>query len=266
MPIATSRPCVPRTGSRIALRIRVMALLTGALALPAGAAVDAPGYSEARRAMVATIAAMARETSGVTGRGRFSDRVMDAMASVPREQFVPPAQRGAAYENRPLPIGSGQTISQPYIVALSTDLLDPGPSDVVLEIGTGSGYQAAVLAKVVARVHSIEIVEPLGREAAERLRTLGYDNVLVRIGDGYQGWPERAPFDAIVVTAAAPRVPEPLVQQLRTGGRMVIPVDVPSGGQELLLLVKQADGSVTRRVILPVRFVPMTGTGAGGQR
>ncbi len=249
---------LPRSG--------LIVLLAGALALPAGAAADAPATAEARRAMVATIAAIAQETERVTGRGRFSDRVMDAMANVPRDQFVPPAQRAAAYEDRPLPIGNGQTISQPYIVALSTDLLDPSPSDVVLEIGTGSGYQAAVLAKIVSRVCSIEIVEPLGREAALRLRSLGYDNVDVRIGDGYQGWPERAPFDAIVVTAAAPRIPEPLVQQLKTGGRMVIPVDARFGGQELLLLVKQADGSVTRRVILPVRFVPMTGKGAGERR
>jgi protein-L-isoaspartate(D-aspartate) O-methyltransferase len=234
---------------------------TVADAQPAGGATDS-----ARRRMVDEIAAMAKDTAGYTGRARFSDRVMQAMYDVPRHAFVPEHLRGSAYENRPLPIGSGQTISQPYIVALSTDLVDPAPGDVVLEIGTGSGYQAAVLSRVVARVHSIEIVESLGREAAKRLRALRFDNVEVRIGDGYQGWPERAPFDAIVVTTAAPRIPEPLVQQLKPNGRMVIPLDARGGGQELLLIVKRADGTIERRVVLPVRFVPMTGPGATGSR
>jgi protein-L-isoaspartate(D-aspartate) O-methyltransferase len=260
--IALSAPCRRRRARRLALACGAAAAIAW---LTAGAAAFGPQASTdaERRAMVAEIAAMAQSTGSVTGRPRFADRVMDAMGTVPREAFVPTSQRSAAYQNRPLPIGLGQTISQPYIVALSTDLLDPKPGDVVLEVGTGSGYQAAVLARLVSRVYSIEIVEPLGREAAARLRTLGYDNVEVRIGDGYQGWPERGPFDAIVVTAAAPNIPKPLVAQLKPNGRMVIPVDAPGGGQELLLVVKRPDGTLDRRVVLPVRFVPLTGPGAG---
>jgi protein-L-isoaspartate(D-aspartate) O-methyltransferase len=183
--------------------------------------------------------------------------VRRALAAVERHRFVPDSQRDAAYRNHPLPIGAGQTISQPYIVALSTDLVAPQPHHKVLEIGTGSGYQAAVLAAIVARVYTIELIEDLGRAAAARLAALGYANVEVRIGDGYAGWPEKAPFDGIVVTAAAPRVPEALVAQLAPGGRMVIPVGERHGVQELLLLVKRADGSIERRNVLPVRFVPL---------
>src|SRR5216684_8632632 len=172
----------------------------------------------ARARMVAEIAAMARETGGETGRPRFSDAVMAALGKVPRHRFVPALQDVFAYENRPLPIGEGQTISQPYIVALMTDLLDPKPADSVLEVGTGSGYQAAVLAELVAKVHTIEIVEPLGRRAKQLLEELGYRNIEVRIGDGYNGWPEAAPFDAIVVTAAPGEIPKPLVDQLKPGG------------------------------------------------
>ena len=193
--------------------------------------------------------------------GITDPRVLAAMAEVPRERFVPQAMAEFAYEDSPLPIDAEQTISQPYIVALSTDLIDPQPEHVVLEIGTGSGYQAAVLAELVRHVYSIEIVEPLGRGAAERLAALGYRNVEVRIGDGYQGWPEHAPFDAIVVTAAAPFIPEPLLAQLKPSGKMVIPVGSERGGQELLLVEKKADGTIQKRVVLPVRFVPMTGKG-----
>jgi protein-L-isoaspartate(D-aspartate) O-methyltransferase len=170
---------------------------------------------------------------------------------------VPPGEAARAYRNHPLPIGSGQTISQPYIVALSTDLLSPSPQDVVLEVGTGSGYQAAVLAEIVARVYSIEIIESLGKTAARRLEELGYGNVEVRIGDGYAGWPEKAPFDGIVVTAAAPRVPQALVDQLKPGGRMVIPVGGSGDVQHLKLLTKRADGGVDEKRVLPVRFVPL---------
>lgn len=208
--------------------------------------------------MVEEIAADARATEAWTGRGAFSKRVMAAMAKVPRHRFVPDAWARAAYDNRPLPIGGNQTISQPYIVALSTELLEPDPDDVVLEVGTGSGYQAAVLAELVRQVWSIEIVEALGREAAHLLQELGHDNVAVKIGDGYQGWPENDPFDGIVVTAAAPEVPAPLVEQLKPGAKMVIPVGPHCGDQELLLIEKLADGSITRRTILPVRFVPLT--------
>lgn len=241
---------------------RALLALACAMAIPADAA-DADGrFAAERRQMVVEIQAMARETGRETGLGRFSDEVLRAMGTVPRHRFVPADLAASAYRNRPLPIGEGQTISQPYIVALSTELLDPKPSHVVLEVGTGSGYQAAVLAELVAQVHSVEIVEPLGRAAARLLAELGYRNVEVRIGDGYQGWPERAPFDGIVVTAAAPHVPEPLVQQLKPGGRMVIPVGASAADQELLLIEKAADGTVSRRVVIPVRFVPLTGDGA----
>ena len=189
----------------------------------------------------------------------FDRGVVEAMRKVPRHLFVPEAQKPHAYENRPLPIGEGQTISQPYIVALMTDLLKIEKHHRVLEVGTGSGYQAAVLAELARSVHTIEIVEPLGRQARERLTRLGYRNVEVRIGDGYKGWPDEAPFDAIMVTAGAPHVPPPLVQQLRAGGRMVIPVGPASMIQHLTLIEKKADGSTVSREIIPVRFVPLTG-------
>ena len=188
-------------------------------------------------------------------RGIENPRVLQALREVKRHLFVPPDEVSEAYEDHPLPIGHGQTISQPYIVALMTESIDPRASDRVLEIGTGSGYQAAVLSKVVKSVYSIEIVEALGREAQKRLKDLGYENVTVRIGDGYQGWPEAAPFDAIVVTAAPPEVPQALVDQLAEGGRMVVPVG--TAFQELLLIEKKKGGEVTKRVITAVRFVPM---------
>lgn len=216
-------------------------------------------YAEARRRMVREIAEMAAETGAETGRPRLDARVMAAMAEVPRHRFVPPREVGLAYANRPLPIGHGQTISQPYIVALMTDLLGLKPGGKVLEIGTGSGYQAAVLAHLGAQTYSIEIIPALAEQGRENLIAAGYRQVQLRTGDGYYGWPEAAPFDAIIVTAAASHVPPPLVQQLKPGGRMVIPVGTAFLTQHLLLVVKQADGSVTTRQILPVRFVPLTG-------
>lgn len=236
-------------------------LVVATLIISATGAAE-PDFASQRRQMVAEVAAMARETGAETGRPHFSDAVMRAMASVPRHRFVPDAAVGSAYRNRPLSIGGGQTISQPYIVALSTELIDSEPGDTVLEVGTGSGYQAAVLAELVGRVYSIEIIEPLGRQAADRLAALGYRNVEVRIGDGYKGWPEKAPFDAIIVTAAAPSIPEPLLAQLKPGGRMVIPVHRRDEGQEMLLVSKDADGSLQTRTLIPVRFVPLTGEGA----
>jgi protein-L-isoaspartate(D-aspartate) O-methyltransferase len=212
----------------------------------------------ARARMVAEIAAMARETGAETGRPRFSDAVMAAMGKVPRHRFVPFLQDLFAYENRPLPIGEGQTISQPYIVALMTDLLDPKPGDIALEVGTGSGYQAAVLAELVAKVYTIEIVAPLGTRATQLLGELGYRNVEVRIGDGYGGWPAAAPFDAIIVTAAPAAIPQPLVDQLKPGGRMVIPVGGSSEVQQLLVVEKHLDGRTTTKRTLRVRFVPLT--------
>ena len=194
-----------------------------------------------------------------TGLERLSDKVMNAMGSVPREEFVLPEYRHLAYDNTPLPIEAGQTISQPLIVALMTELLDPQPGDVILEVGTGSGYQAAVLSGLVSKVYGIEIVEELAAGAAEVLARLGYDNVTVTAGDGYQGWPEHAPFDGIIVTAAPDEIPPPLLQQLKPGGRLVIPVGAEHGYQELLLVTVDADGNMQQRSMLPVRFVPLTG-------
>jgi protein-L-isoaspartate(D-aspartate) O-methyltransferase len=183
--------------------------------------------------------------------------VLKAMGEIPRHEFVPEAQRALAYADRPLSIGYGQTISQPYVVAFMTEQLDPGSTDNVLEIGTGSGYQAAVLSPLVKTVYSIEIIEALGLRARAELQRLGYDNVQVRIGDGYQGWPEAAPFDSIIVTCAPDRIPPPLIEQLKEGGRLVIPVG-PGLEQTLYLFTKRA-GILERRAVLPVRFVPMTG-------
>jgi protein-L-isoaspartate(D-aspartate) O-methyltransferase len=181
------------------------------------------------------------------------------MRQVPRHELVPSEVRDSAYDNRPLPIGYGQTISQPYVVALMTDLVRPGKDDVVLEVGTGSGYQAAVLSRLVDRVYSIEIVDPLAKRAAEQLNALHFGNVTVRQGDGYFGWPEHGPFDAIVVTAAASHIPPPLVKQLKPGGRMVIPIGPPFMAQNLLLVEKDAQERVHSRVLLPVSFVPLAG-------
>jgi len=192
----------------------------------------------------------------IASRGVHDERTLAAMRAVPRHLFVPPEVAAQAYADHPLPIGHGQTISQPYVVAFMTEALDLDGDETVLEIGTGSGYQAAVLAEIVPRVYSIEIVAPLAEEAALRLRDLGYENVEVRSGDGYEGWPEAAPFDAIIVTAAAPRIPEPLKQQLRDGGRLILPVG--DDWQELVVVTRRGDSFEERRV-LPVRFVPMTG-------
>lgn len=215
-------------------------------------------FDAARRQMVGAVAVEAAETAAYTGRAEFSPRVMAALGRVERHRFVPEAMVPHAYLNRPLPIGAGQTISQPYIVALMTDLLDLAGGEKVLEIGTGSGYQAAMLAELGARVFSIEIVAELAAEARQRLDAAGYRAVVVRVGDGWVGWPDEAPFDAIIVTAAPERIPEPLIDQLRPGGRLVIPVG-PPGLQELVVGVKQADGSLRRQHVLPVAFVPFTG-------
>jgi len=207
--------------------------------------------------MVEHIAELTRETRLETGRATLSERVMSAMSKVPRHEFVPAWERSSAYADRPLPIGHGQTISQPFIVALMTDLADIRPEDRVLEVGTGCGYQAAVLAELARAVYTVEIVEPLGREAAERLARLGYENVTTKVGDGYQGWREHAPFDAIVVTAAPREVPQPLIDQLKPGGKLVVPVGGQVSVQSLLVLEKASDGSVRRREVLGVRFVPL---------
>jgi protein-L-isoaspartate(D-aspartate) O-methyltransferase len=213
-------------------------------------------FANARRKMV-------QEQIAAPNRGVNNPKVLEVMASVPRHEFVPEDQRGFAYRDEPLPIGYGQTISQPSLVAFMTDKLDLKSTDRVLEIGTGSGYQAAILSRLAAYVYTIEIIEPLARRAMADLKRLGYDNVKVLIGDGYKGWPEYAPFDAVIVTCAPEHVPQPLIDQLRNGGLMVIPVGA-KGNQSLYLLQKQGN-SVKQEAILPVRFVPMTGKmGAGG--
>lgn len=211
-----------------------------------------------RQTMIEEIAAEAEATADYTGRAAFDRRVMAALASVPRHEFVPPVEETYAYVNSALPIGHGQTISQPYVVALMTDLLDPRPDHSVLEIGAGSGYQAAILSELVRQVYSIEVIPELAAEASERLRRLGYRNVSVKAGDGNAGWPEHAPYDGIIVTAAAAKVPAALLAQLRNGGRMVIPAG-ESGSQELVLIQKSASGEITQRNILPVAFVPLVG-------
>ena len=228
------------------------------LLLALTARADDADYASARADMVVVVeyyATLARDDGDTT----IDERAMRALATVERHEFVPRQQKPFAYENRPLPIGHGQTISQPYIVALMTDLIDPEPDDVVLEIGTGSGYQAAILAEVVNHVYSIEIIEALVGEGRQRLARLGYDNVTTKLADGYYGWAEHAPFDAIVVTAAASHVPPPLIQQLKPGGRMVVPVGGRFMTQQLLLLEKTEDDEIITRQIAAVRFVPLTG-------
>jgi len=221
------------------------------------AAADAQDFAAQRSRMVAEVEAMYADTRSEIGLAAMSPGVRAALGKVERHRFVPAGQEAMAYRNHPLPIGNGQTISQPYIVALSTDLLRPEAQDVVLEVGSGSGYQAAVLAQVVKQVYTVELIADLGHGAAARLAQLGYGNVEVRVGDGYAGWPEKAPFDGIIVTAAAPRVPAALVAQLKVGGRMVIPVGGDGWVQQLKVVTKRADGGTDERDIIPVRFVPL---------
>jgi protein-L-isoaspartate(D-aspartate) O-methyltransferase len=234
---------------------RLAALLV-TFAVAAAIAEDDP-YAADRARMIQTIEAHARRATDALGRGYIDPKVLAVLDAVPRHEFVSAWHEDDAYDDRPLPIGHGQTISQPFIVALMTDMLEIGPGDVVLEVGTRSGYQAAVLAGLVRRVHSIEIIPELATRAGERLERLGYD-VDTYTGDGYYGVPRAAPFDAIVVTAAAHQIPPPLIQQLKPGGRMVIPVGSGFALQHLMLIEKDADGRVRTRQTLPVRFVPLT--------
>ncbi len=216
-------------------------------------------FDAERQKMMQEVLADAAATSSYSGSSALSPGVIAAMGKVERHLFVPSTLTSVAYLNRPLPIGHGQTISQPFIVALMTDLMKIKAGDKVLEIGTGSGYQAAILAEMGSIVYSIEIIAPLGKQAGERLDSLGYHNIKTWVGDGYYGWQEAAPFDAIMVTAAASHVPPPLIKQLKPGGRMVIPLGTQFMTQYLMLVEKQGDGSMTTRQILPVRFVPLTG-------
>ena len=222
-------------------------------------AVTAAQGNESAAKMVRDITTAVQRTRDDLGQSTLAERVLDVMRQVPRHEFVPEPLRGHAYENRPLPIGHGQTISQPYIVAIMTDLLRLQPDDVVFELGTGSGYQAAVLASLVNHVYSVEIIADLGQRAEQTLKRLGYDNIATRVGDGYHGWVEQAPFDAIIVTAAGDHIPPPLVQQLKPGGRMIMPVGSPFLTQQLVLIEKQPNGAIITRALLPVRFVPLTG-------
>ncbi len=231
-------------------------VLAGAMAGPASAEDDR--WAAARQEMVRTIQAYSAMLPEVIAEGGISKAVLDVMGQVPRHRFVPERIAGSAYEDRPLPIGLGQTISQPLIVALMTHLLQAGPEATVLEIGTGSGYQAAVVSPLVKRVCTIEIIPKLGESAAKRVAELGFANVETRIGDGYFGWPECGPFDGILVTAAAGHVPPPLVKQLKPGGRMVIPVGSVFGPQYLTLVEKSDAGQVKTRQLMAVRFVPLT--------
>lgn len=219
--------------------------------------------TDQRKAMVRQIERHVRETADYLGRESLDPRVIAALSNTPRHKFVPGALINRAYADRPLPIGDGQTISQPYIVAIMTDLLDLDEDCVALDIGTGSGYQAAILASLCARVWSIEIVPTLGRAARERLARLGYANIDVRIGDGFAGWPEHAPFDAIVVAATGNALPPPLLAQLKRGGRMVMPIRRQTGGETLVVAYKDENGNISTRDILPVRFVPLTRGTAG---
>ncbi len=232
---------------------------TGSCSADASKPSHDSAYVEQRMEMIREIEADVVATRRYTGQTRLDPRVKDALLAVPRHEFVPADLRHHAYANRPQPIGDGQTISQPYIVALMTDLLEIEDDDIVLEVGTGSGYQAAVLAELAGRVYTIEIIESLGRSAMARLERLGYDNVEVRIGDGYRGWPEHAPYDAVIVTAAADEIPPPLIAQLKPGGRLVAPVTSGPAAEQLTLLTKAETGEIRTREILPVRFVPLTG-------
>lgn len=232
-----------------------LCLATLARAQETGAAPKQWDVLDTRQGGYATSAATMVDRQ-LRPRGIDDPMTLRVMSKVPREKFVPPELRASAYEDRPLPIGYGQTISQPFIVAFMTQALKPKATDRVLEIGTGSGYQAAVLSELVAQVYTIEIVKPLAERSAALLRELGYKNVEVKAGDGYKGWPEHAPFDAIIVTAAPDHVPAPLVEQLKEGGRMIIPVG-KTYAQELYLLEKR-EGKVRQTAVIPVRFVPLT--------
>jgi protein-L-isoaspartate(D-aspartate) O-methyltransferase len=235
-------------------------LITAGLALAGNGARADDSYQSQRANMIRVIESDVRATSAYLKRSALDESVLEAMSRVPRHEFVPADLVDQAYRNRPLPIGHGQTISQPYIVAVMTDLLELEPGQKVLEIGTGSGYQAAVLAALGTRVWSIEIIEALGERASALLQRLGYDGIELRTGDGYYGWAEQAPFDAIVVTAAASHIPPPLIKQLGVGGKMIIPVGSRFSTQELILITRINPEEVVTRQVLPVRFVPLTGS------
>jgi protein-L-isoaspartate(D-aspartate) O-methyltransferase len=224
--------------------------------------MSAEDFEVLRRHMLAEIAAGASQLRDLIGKPTFDERVMAAMGKVPRHEFVPVELQPFAYANIPLPIGFEKTISQPFIVALMTDLLDLGPDDVVLEIGTGLGYQAAILTQLARQVYSIEIIEELAHQAEQRLRRQGCANVELRIGNGYHGWSEHAPFDKVIVTAAPDLIPPPLIHQLKAGGKMVVPAGLPAA-QQLVLVEKDGNGRTTMREVLQVRFSELEGPESG---
>lgn len=239
--------------------LRILAIVCTMILQPSAWAAEPDGFAAERRALVAEINALAREIQSETGQDAFSNKVMAAIGKVPRHRFVPPEVVRYAYRNRPLPIGYGQTISQPFLVAYMTELLQVGKGSKVLEIGTGSGYQAAILGELVKEVYTIEIVEPLAARATKTLKVNGYTNIEVKAGDGYYGWEQHAPFDAIIVTAVASHVPSPLIQQLKHDGRMLIPLGSSFMPQHLVLVEKDMQGRVRTRELLPVQFVPLVG-------
>jgi protein-L-isoaspartate(D-aspartate) O-methyltransferase len=241
----------PITGYLIGLFFLIFATITHAK-------IDVDSYANKRHALIKTIENDVKLTRQYLDKSTLNPKVLGAMKNIPRHKFVPKNQQYRAYDNTPLPIGYGQTISQPYIVAVMTDLLNLSPSDKVLEIGTGSGYQAAVLSKLVKHVYSIEIIKPLSLKANQALKQLGYENIKLKVGDGYYGWKENAPFDAIIVTAAASHIPPSLLDQLKKGGVMIIPVGSRFMVQQLLLIKKNHQGKYEVKQILPVRFVPLT--------
>ncbi|PCJ46371.1 MAG: protein-L-isoaspartate O-methyltransferase [Moraxellaceae bacterium] len=221
--------------------------------------VYADDWQEERELLIENIVYDVINTARFIGNRDLSPEEIESLATTPRHEFVPAKLQQYAYLNRPLPIGYGQTISQPYIVALMTNLLETEPDHVVLEVGTGSGYQAAILSPLVAKVYTIEIIEPLAESVTERLAQLEYDNIEVKHADGFYGWPEHGPFDSIIITAAGGQIPPPLIEQLKYGGRMVLPIGGPFSTQYLMLVIKDYNGHITTRQVLPVRFVPLTG-------
>lgn len=236
------------------------ALFLAVMLLPTAAPAQGGAWpSVASRALWQEVDMLLAHLAGETGFARLSPRVRAALEAVPRPRFIPEDQRTAAYENRPVPIGYGQTISQPLIVAIMSELLAVQPGDKVFELGTGSGYQAAILAELGAQVFSVEIVAELAQRARGTLDELGYSSAQTRLGDGYFGWPEHAPFDAIIVTAANDHIPPPLIQQLKSGGRMVIPVGSRYTTQKLVMVERDAEGQIRTRELMPVTFVPLTG-------
>ena len=251
-------PFAPRCPGSSPVRLACLALSL-VLAIPDNSIGEEDEMKARRDALIAEVESDVRASAGSLGFSRLAPEVLAALREVPRHAFVPPDQQALAYGNHPLPIGSGQTISQPYIVAIMSQLLGVGPGERVFELGTGSGYQTAVLAAMGVEVYTVEIVPELARRAAQTLSELGYDGVHVRTGDGWLGWPEAAPFDGIVVTAAAPRVPEPLIDQLKAGGRLVIPVGEPCEIQQLAVYKKDSAGRLEGESLLSVRFVPVTG-------